>query len=52
MPGGPEGPVIPYNYCFFGVWSFGQNKTAAKELIQFLQERAQVEERGIASRRL
>jgi ABC-type glycerol-3-phosphate transport system substrate-binding protein len=45
MPIGPKGRYIPYNYCFFGTWAFGKNKTAAKELIQFLQERKQVEER-------
>ena len=46
---GAKGRYIPYNYCFYGAWSFGNNKTAAKELIQFLQERKQVEERCIAS---
>jgi ABC-type glycerol-3-phosphate transport system substrate-binding protein len=44
-PAGPNGRYIPYNYCFFGAWAFGKNKTAAKELIQFLQEREQVEQR-------
>ena len=48
-PAGPKGRFNPYNYCFFGVWEFGQNKTAAKELAQFLQERAQVKERDIAA---
>jgi ABC-type glycerol-3-phosphate transport system substrate-binding protein len=48
-PVGAKGRYIPYNYCFYGAWSFGNNKTAAKELIQFLQERRQVEERCIAS---
>ena len=32
-PAGPKGRYIPYNYCFYGVWAFGQNKTAAKELV-------------------
>jgi ABC-type glycerol-3-phosphate transport system substrate-binding protein len=48
-PAGPNGRYIPYNYSFYGTWAFGKNKTAAKELIQFLQERHQVEERCIAS---
>ena len=39
----------PDNYCFFGVSEFGRNKTAAKELAQFLQERAQVEQRDFAA---
>ena len=48
-PTGPKGRYCPYNYCFYGVWSFGRNKTAAKELIQYLQERKQVGEREVAS---
>ncbi|HYZ24790.1 MAG TPA: extracellular solute-binding protein [Rhodopila sp.] len=44
-PIGPKGRFNPYNYCFFGVWAFGSNKTAAKELTQYLQEREQVEAR-------
>jgi hypothetical protein len=55
-PAGPKERYIPYNYCFYGAWSFGKNKTAAKELITYLQERPQLEARdvsratGIASR--
>jgi ABC-type glycerol-3-phosphate transport system substrate-binding protein len=45
MAAGPKGRFIPYNFCFFGVWSFSRNKSAAMELIQYLQERKQVEER-------
>jgi ABC-type glycerol-3-phosphate transport system substrate-binding protein len=48
-PIGAKGRYIPYNYCFYGSWSFGTNKTAAKELIHFLQERPQVEQRCTAS---
>jgi hypothetical protein len=48
-PTGPKGRYCPYNYCFYGVWSFGQNKSAAKSLVQYLQERKQVGEREIAS---
>lgn len=48
-PAGPKGRFIPYNYCFYGAWSFGTNKTAAKELIHYLQDRPQVEDRSIAS---
>ena len=48
-PVGPKGRYIPYNYCFYGAWSFGKNKSAAKELITYLQERKQVEEREVAS---
>jgi ABC-type glycerol-3-phosphate transport system substrate-binding protein len=48
-PAGPKGRYIPYNYTFYGAWSFGKNKTAAKELITYLQERPQVEARDVAS---
>jgi ABC-type glycerol-3-phosphate transport system substrate-binding protein len=48
-PVGLQGRYIPYNYCFYGAWAFGKNKTAAKELITYLQQRKQVEERDVAS---
>jgi len=48
-PVGPKGRYIPYNYSYYGTWSFGKNKTAAKELIHYLQLREQVEARCIAS---
>lgn len=44
-PKGVAGRYIPYNYCFYGAWKFGQNKSAAKDLIRFLQDRPQVEQR-------
>lgn len=43
MPSGPKGRYDSYLPFFWGVWSFSPNKTAAKELIAWLQERAQVE---------
>ena len=49
MPVGAKGRYIPYNYCFYGAWNFGQNKSAAKELIMYLQDRKQVGEREVAS---
>ena len=48
-PVGPKGRYIPYNYSFYGTWSFGKNKTAAKELMHYLQMREQVEDRCVAS---
>ena len=48
-PVGPKGRYIPYNYSFYGTWNFGKNKRAAKELILYLQQREQVEQRCIAS---
>jgi ABC-type glycerol-3-phosphate transport system substrate-binding protein len=44
-PMGPKGRFEPHNMNFLGVWKFSPNKTAAKELIEHLMQRAQVEER-------
>jgi ABC-type glycerol-3-phosphate transport system substrate-binding protein len=49
MPKGPAGRFIPFNYAYYGMWEFGPNKTAAKELAMYLQEREQVEPRCVAS---
>ena len=49
MPRGPAGRFIPYNFAFYGLWSFSQNKSAAKDVLTFLQERPQVEQRCSAS---
>ena len=48
-PTGPNGRYIPFVYVFYGIWKFAKNKSAAKELVQYLLEREQVEERAIAS---
>jgi len=50
MPKGPKGrfaPYLPFNY---GVWSFGKNKTAAKELIHFIVDKPQAKRQVAASR--
>ncbi len=44
-PTGPKERSIPYVYVFYGVWKFSKNKSAAKDLIRFLMEREQIEER-------
>jgi ABC-type glycerol-3-phosphate transport system substrate-binding protein len=44
-PTGPNGRYIPFVYVFYGIWKFAKNKSAAKELAQYLLEREQVEER-------
>ncbi len=49
MPAGPAGRFIPYSYAFYTVWEFSQNKSAAKDVVRYLQERKQVEERDIAA---
>ncbi len=43
MPLGPKGRYNSHLPFFWGIWSFSPNKTAAKELITWLQQRAQVE---------
>ena len=41
-PRGPKGRFVAYNPYFWSIWSFSQNKTAAKELLEYLSEREQV----------
>lgn len=45
MPQGPKGRMVPSLFYLWGIWKFGQNKSAAKELIAFLSQRENVEER-------
>ncbi len=47
-PRGPKGRFVPFNPYFWGLWSFSRNQTAAKELLEYLSDRAQVEERTTA----
>lgn len=44
-PSGPKGRFISYLPFFWGIWSFSPNKSAAKDLIAYLMQRPQVEER-------
>jgi ABC-type glycerol-3-phosphate transport system substrate-binding protein len=44
-PKGPKGRFIPMGAFSWGVWNFSPNKTAAKELIEFLSQRDNVEAR-------
>jgi ABC-type glycerol-3-phosphate transport system substrate-binding protein len=44
-PKGPKGRYVPYATFFFGIWNFSPNKAAAKELIEYLSQREQVEAR-------
>jgi ABC-type glycerol-3-phosphate transport system substrate-binding protein len=44
-PKGPKGRFVPTASFFWGVYNFSSNKTAAKELIEFLMQRPQVEAR-------
>ena len=44
-PKGPAGRFTPYLPFFWGVWQFAPNKTAAKELIEYLMQSNNVEAR-------
>jgi ABC-type glycerol-3-phosphate transport system substrate-binding protein len=44
-PKGPQGRFVPTLSFFWGVYSFSRNKTAAKELIEYLMQRPQVQAR-------
>ena len=45
-PKGPKGRYLPLGAFAWGIWNFSPNKTAAKELIEFLCQREQVEARA------
>jgi ABC-type glycerol-3-phosphate transport system substrate-binding protein len=49
MPSGPAGRFAPFLPYFLGVWNFGKNKTAAKDLILYLSQRSAVEQMVVAS---
>lgn len=49
VPRGPNGRFIPYLPFFYGVWSFSQNKTAAKELIHYIVDKPQARRQVEAS---
>jgi ABC-type glycerol-3-phosphate transport system substrate-binding protein len=48
-PSGPKGRFIPTLSFFWGIYSFSKNKSAGKDLIEFLMQRDNVEARDIAS---
>ncbi len=43
IPRGPQGRFAPHLPFFYGLWSFSQNKSAGKDLIQFLSEKPQAQ---------
>lgn len=49
MPAGPAGRYAPFLPYFYGMWNFGKNKSAAKDLIRHLSSRASVEKMVDAS---
>jgi ABC-type glycerol-3-phosphate transport system substrate-binding protein len=48
-PSGPKGRFLPTLSFFWGVYNFSKNKSAGKELIEFLMQRDNVEERDNVS---
>ena len=42
-PRGVKGRLVPHRPYFWGIWQFAQNKSAGKDLIEFLSQREQVE---------
>ncbi len=44
-PAGPKGRFIPFLGFYWGIWKFSKNASAVKELMTFLMDRAQVEQR-------
>jgi ABC-type glycerol-3-phosphate transport system substrate-binding protein len=44
-PSGPKGRFVPVGPFMWGVWSFAENKSAAKDMIEYLMQRDNVEAR-------
>jgi hypothetical protein len=49
MPKGPKGRFAPYLPFIYGVWSFGKNKSAAKDLIHHIVDKPQAKLQVAAS---
>lgn len=47
-PKGPKGRFMPHSMNFWCVWKFAQNKTAAKELAEYLMQDDKVDARSTA----
>ena len=47
-PLGPKGRFMPHSMNFFGIWEFAPNKSAAKELAEYLMQANNVDERSAA----
>lgn len=48
-PSGPKGRFVPTQMYFWGVYKFSNNKSAGKELLEYLMQRDNVEARDVAS---
>ena len=49
IPKGPKGRFAPYLPFFYGVWSFGKNKSAAKDLVHYMVDKPQAKRLVAAS---
>ena len=49
MPAGPKGRYAPFLPYFWGIWNFGKNRTAAKDLLLRLSQPDAVEKMVVAS---
>jgi ABC-type glycerol-3-phosphate transport system substrate-binding protein len=49
MPSGPAGRFAPFLPYFYGIWNFGKEKTAAKDLVRHLSSRSATEKMVNAS---
>jgi hypothetical protein len=49
MPRGPKGRFAPYVPYLYGIWAFGQNKSAAKDLVHHMVDRPQAKRQVAAS---
>jgi ABC-type glycerol-3-phosphate transport system substrate-binding protein len=50
VPAGPKGRFAPHLPFFYGVWEFGGNKTAAKDLVHHIVDKPQAKRQVAASR--
>jgi ABC-type glycerol-3-phosphate transport system substrate-binding protein len=48
-PSGPKGRFVPTQDYFWGVYKFSPNKSAGKDLLEFLMQRENIEARDVAS---
>ena len=48
-PAGPKGRFVPTQDYFWGVYNFSSNKSAGKDLVEFLMQRDNVEARDVTS---
>jgi len=47
-PSGPKGRFVPHRQTFWGIWQFAKNKSAGKELIEYLMQAENVDARSTA----